>query len=199
MSDIRLTDSATMWALAHPTRLRLLGELRARGPATVGRLATRTGQAVGSVSYHLRTLAAHGLVTEAAGHARDRRERWWQAAHETTSFAPADVRGDPEGEAAMAALRRSIIHGYARGLERALDQERHLPPEWVAATGGGDELLHLTVEEAAELRAELEATAARWHARGAAGRPGAEPVWFIYQAVRREPTPSPAADGSTAP
>ncbi|WP_189171618.1 ArsR/SmtB family transcription factor [Pilimelia anulata] len=185
MNAIRVTDPEVMWALAHPTRLSLLGQLRTRGAATVGQLAAATGQAVGSVSYHLRALAAHGLVIEAPDRARDRRERWWQAAHATTDFEPADVRGDAAGEAAMLALRRSIIQTYARGLEAALEYERELPPEWLAAQAGGDDLVHLTAGEAAELRAELEELVGRWAARGAAARPGTEPVWLIYQAVRR--------------
>ena len=32
----RVSDPRAMRALAHPTRLRLLGELRLRGPQTVG-------------------------------------------------------------------------------------------------------------------------------------------------------------------
>lgn len=184
MSTIRVTDPVVLRALAHPTRLRLLGELRTHGPATVGQLAARTGQAVGSVSYHLRALAAHGLVAEVPERARDRRERWWAAAHRTTTVDPADVAGDAAGEAALAGLRRAILKGYARGLEAALDAEPGLPAQWVAANASGDELLHLTVEEAATLRTELEELVARWTARATAGRPDARPVWLIYHAVR---------------
>lgn len=60
-----LTDPRAMRALAHPTRLRLLGELRVRGPRTVGMLSDAIDEAVGSVSYHLGKLAEHGFVEEA--------------------------------------------------------------------------------------------------------------------------------------
>ena len=63
-----------MRALAHPTRLRLLGELRVRGPQTVGMLSDIVDDAVGSVSYHVSKLAEHGFVVEAPELARNRRE-----------------------------------------------------------------------------------------------------------------------------
>lgn len=72
-------DAAVLKALGHPVRLRLLDELIATGPATVGMLALRTDEAVGSVSHHLRSLADAGLVHVAPELARNRRERWWRA------------------------------------------------------------------------------------------------------------------------
>ncbi|MFD6716591.1 helix-turn-helix domain-containing protein, partial [Micromonospora chalcea] len=106
----RVSDPRAMRALAHPTRLRLLGELRLRGPQTVGMLSERTGEAVGSVSYHVGKLAEHGFVTEAPDLARDRRERWWGGGPAPPprgaggrGGAPAGRRGGhPEAAAALA-------------------------------------------------------------------------------------------------
>ena len=45
-----------LMAFHHPTRRWLAELLWVEGPATVGRLAARTGLAVGSVSHHLKPL-----------------------------------------------------------------------------------------------------------------------------------------------
>lgn len=74
-------------ALAHPMRRHILAVLRADGPATAGLLAARTGQAVGNISHHLRTLGACGLIEEAPELARDARERWWRPATGHAPFA----------------------------------------------------------------------------------------------------------------
>src|SRR6478609_3560973 len=51
-------------ALAHPTRLTMLGMLRIDGPATATSLATRLGINTGQTSYHLRQLAHYGFVVD---------------------------------------------------------------------------------------------------------------------------------------
>ena len=180
-----LEGTASLRALAHPLRLRLLGELRARGPLTVGRLCELLGEAPGSVSYHVSRLAAAGLVEQVPDLARDRRERWWRAVHDTTSWEPPDAREDPEGAAAERDLRRGVHEVLAAERARALAAEADLPPEWVAAAVEGDDLLHLTAAELAELRAELEELAARWERRSDPDRPGTAATWLIYAAFRR--------------
>lgn len=182
---LHLTDPRAMRALAHPLRLRLLGELRMSGPATVGRLSEVVDEAPGNVSYHLATLARHGFVVEVPERARDRRERWWAAAHDVTSWEPVDALADPEQRAASHVLRRAILQRYAQALEGYLDAEPQLDPAWVRGTASGDSFLHLTAGELQELRAELEALAARWDARSNPDRDGAAPVSFIYHAFRR--------------
>ena len=57
-------DSVRLRTLAHPARARLLGLLRIEGPATATALAQRLGTNSGQTSYHLRQLAAVGLVVE---------------------------------------------------------------------------------------------------------------------------------------
>ena len=182
---IRLTDPAAMRAMAHPLRLRLLGELRVSGPQTVGMLSEAVDEAPGNVSYHLATLARHGFVVEVPERARDRRERWWAAAHDTTSWEPVDALDDPAKASASAALRRSILARYAQSLEAYLESEASLDREWVRGTSSSDSHLHLTATELQELRAELEALAARWDARSDPARKGAASVSLIYHAFRR--------------
>ncbi|MFF5174468.1 helix-turn-helix domain-containing protein [Micromonospora sp. NPDC000089] len=183
-STIRLTDPRAMRALAHPTRLRLLGELRARGPQTVGTLSDRLEEAVGSVSFHLGKLAEHGFVVEAPELARNRRERWWRAAHERTSWGPVQALDDPERRVASDLLRRAILERYVERLQTYFELEGTLGPEWVRGTGSSDSWLHLTSDELVEMRADLEALSARWRARSDPDRAGAETVTLMYFAFR---------------
>ena len=71
---------AGLKALSHPVRLRMLGLLRAEGPATATALAARLGLNSGATSYHLRQLAAHGFVEDDASRGNGR-DPWWRAAH----------------------------------------------------------------------------------------------------------------------
>ncbi len=183
--DLHLTDPRAMRALAHPTRLRLLGELRVRGPQSVGMLSQIVDEAPGSVSYHLGTLESYGFVEQAPEHARDRRERWWRAAHARTTWEPLEALEDPERRAASDSLRRAILRRYLEGLEAYLEAEPTLGPEWVRSTASSDAILALTSDELAELRDDLEALAAKWEGRSDAARPDARPVTLIYHAFRR--------------
>ena len=183
--EIRLTDPSAMRALSHPLRLRLLGELRVRGPQSVGMLAHAVGEAAGSVSHHVGVLARHGFVEPAPELARDRRERWWRAAHDRTVWEPLDALADPERRAASDVLRRAILRRYLEALEGYLDLEPTLDPEWVRGTASSDSHLHLTPQELQELRAELEALAERWQGRSDPDREAAAPALLIYHAFRR--------------
>ncbi|MGX6601800.1 helix-turn-helix domain-containing protein [Micromonosporaceae bacterium Da 78-11] len=184
-STLHLRDPGAMRALAHPTRLRLLAELRRRGPQSVGTLSGILDEAVGSVSYHLGKLARHGFVVEAPECARSRRERWWRAAHEHTSTNPLEALENPERKAASDQLRRTVWQHYSALLEAYLEAEPSFAPEWVRGTTSSDVALRLTSAELVELRGELEALTARWAVRSAADRVGAEDIALIYHAIRR--------------
>ena len=183
-----LTDAASMRALAHPTRLRLLGLLRQRGPQTAAQLGDVVDEAPGTVSYHLSKLAASDLIQAADPQSADRRERWWQATALLTSWEPADLLDDPERLSASAALEKSIVQANAARYTQYVDEMPALPREWVAAAAGGDRAIRLTVTELAALRAELESVVDRWVDVGDAHDPadddGAETVVLAYQAYR---------------
>jgi DNA-binding transcriptional ArsR family regulator len=183
---VRLTDPRAMRALAHPLRLRLLGELRVRGPQSVGMLCDLLDEAPGSISYHVGKLAEFGFVEEAPELARDRRERWWRSAHKITSWEPLENLQNPEQRAALGALRRAVLQRYVEGLEEYLEAEPSLPAEWVGAAVSSDVFLHLTSDELVELRSELEALAGRWQQRSNPDRDGARPVTVIYHAFPRQ-------------
>ena len=182
-----LADAASMRALAHPTRLRLLGLLRERGPQTAAQLGDVVDEAPGTVSYHLSKLAASDLIRAADPQSADRRERWWQATAPLTSWEPADLLDDPGRLSASAALEKSIVQANAARYLQYVDARPALPREWVAAAAGGDRVVRLTVTELAALRAELESLVDRWVDVGAAhgsGADGAETVVLAYSAYR---------------
>ena len=182
---VRLSDPRSMRALAHPLRLRLLSELRMHGPQTVGLLCELVDEAPGSVSYHLGKLAEFGFVEPVPELARDRRERWWRAAHHGTSWEPLDMLDDPELRAAGDVLRRAILHRYMGLLDEYVEAEPTMDRDWVGAANSSDVFLHLTSGELAELSAELDALAERWQARSDPERDGARTVSLIYHAFRR--------------
>ncbi|MEE3921757.1 hypothetical protein V2I01_36325 [Micromonospora sp. BRA006-A] len=161
-------------------------------------LSERTGEAIGSVSYHVGKLAEHGFVAEAPELARDRRERWWRAAHATTDWDPLELLDDPERRLAGNMPRQAAMQRYVDRYQAYLDSEASLDPAWVRGTTSSDMVLRLTPEELVELRDEPSALGRRRQERGAPGRSGAEMVTLIWQAYRGRSDPRPPAPDRTA-
>ncbi|ONK14538.1 helix-turn-helix domain-containing protein [Streptomyces sp. MP131-18] len=139
-------------SLAHPVRVRLLGLLRRHGPATATGLARDTGLTSGATSYHLRRLAAAGLVEEAddRGNAR---ERWWRSTYRATHLHDARPAGHEPG--AAPARLRAVAAAHAVRVQQTVGELEALPVEWRQVVDLGDVPLLLTPEEAGRLRAEL--------------------------------------------
>lgn len=182
---MHVTDPAALRALAHPLRLQIIGTLRSAGPRSVSALSELLDVATGSISYHLGTLERHGFVEEAPDLARDGRERWWRATADLTTFDPGELQDDPEQRIAGRAMRQSIVQQYTADHLAYLEVEETLGREWVAAATLGDDHAWLTPSELRELSDELEALAARWHARSDSTRPQARAVRVIYSAFPR--------------
>jgi DNA-binding transcriptional ArsR family regulator len=159
MSGDKIDLSATsLRGIAHPLRVRMLGVLREHGPATATLLAERLGQSTGATSYHLRQLAAYGFVEEDPERGTGR-ERWWRAAHRTTSLDMDAVRAAPaEAEAYM----RSVAAVYAERVDRWLGESAAQPEQWRQVGTLSDTSLRLTPAEAQELHAELFALLGRY-------------------------------------
>ena len=178
-----------MRVLAHPTRLRLLGLLRERGPQTAAQLGDVVDEAPGTISYHLGKLASIALIEHAAAQSADQRERWWKATTLLTTWQPADLLEDPDKLAASSTLQKAIAQAYAARFTEYIDAAPTLSREWVAAGASSDRSLRLTVDELNTMRAELEVLVDRWLDTSAthdtATADGAEPVVLVYQAYRR--------------
>lgn len=175
---VTLTDPRALRALAHPTRLRLLGLLRREGPLTATRAGELIGESSGTCSFHLRQLQRYGLVEPAAGGVG--REKPWQATSLFTSWswdAPSD-----EGVAAAQALSRVIAEQYAERVLQWVDEMPSEPASWRRAGEIGDTLLYLTAPELNRLHRQLQDIAEPYVSRlsDPSLRPkGSRPVAFL--------------------
>ena len=150
----QVTDPSDLKAVAHPLRVRLLGLLRQDGPATATELARRLGTESGSTSYHLRILARHGFVAEAAAEAAPRRhprERRWQAVHLTTGWSNTGLAATDAGRQAAAMMRRRQVEVLIGDVERFESELDRLAPAWVEAAGIGDLPVRLSPASLTEL------------------------------------------------
>jgi predicted transcriptional regulator len=149
----RLTDPKALRAVAHPTRLALLGLLRSEGPLTATRAGELLGESSASCSFHLRQLAKYGLVVEAGG--GQGRQRPWKATALFTSVP--EIADSPELEAASDLFRSVVAESYFEKTMRWLDARPDEPEQWQRAAHFGDTLLYLTAAELAELGEQLHA------------------------------------------
>ncbi|MGW1226290.1 ArsR/SmtB family transcription factor [Streptomyces sp. NPDC002530] len=185
--DVRL-DTARLRVLAHPMRLNVLALLRLHGPATATRVAEALDITPGSASYHLRRLAAGGLIAEVPERGAGR-ERWWRAVHRQSVHDPAV---EPvEQRAAGRAYAQAVALAAAERLRRAAEEVPALPPEWYAAGVYADFALRLAPDEVERLSAELFAVVDRYRRDPADAPPGAAPVTLQMQAFPAPGTEAP--------
>ena len=135
-------------ALAHPTRLKMLGMLRIDGPATATTLATRLGINTGQTSYHLRQLAQHGFVVDDEERGNGR-ERWWKAAHQSTITG--DMPERPEDREALDAYMQTVAVIYTQQLQAAVEEGPWLPQRWREASTLSDYHVRVTATHARDL------------------------------------------------
>jgi DNA-binding transcriptional ArsR family regulator len=160
-----ITDSRVIAAMTHPVRRRLLSVLKLDGPSTVSVLAQQTGQAVGSISHHLKALAGAGLVEEVPELARDRREHWWRRTTPAIRWTTKDFADDPASEAiARAAVSLNLEYqiSHVRQWDASTEEEKALWPHGPFST---DTWMRLSDAELVELREELVDVMVRWEAR----------------------------------
>jgi predicted ArsR family transcriptional regulator len=160
-ASVARLDSKRLRVLAHPLRMRLLGLLRFDGPATATALARRLGTNSGQTSYHLRQLADVGLVEDVAERGSGR-ERWWQAAHRSTSWSSVDFRDDPDDRAADDWLAGHVARTHARWMQNWLDARPEWSAEWLEAADQSDFNLRLTPERARALASQLHEVIERY-------------------------------------
>ena len=137
--------------------MRLLGLLRER-PATATQLAVRTGRSSGATSYHLRQLAAYGFVEEEP--AARRRPRAL-VARRARRHAPRHGARRPRRRAVRDAFLRAVALRHGQATLDAVDAlatlEVDVGPGWHAGSTISDMALRLTLDEARELIAKLDA------------------------------------------
>jgi predicted ArsR family transcriptional regulator len=150
---VTLTDPRALRALAHPTRMKLVGLLRRHGPITATQAGALLGEVPASASFHLRQLAKYGLVEEAPG--GKGRERPWQATARFTSWS--GVGGGPQMQAAAQLLSSVVADRYHEMFIEWLEQRSEEPIEWQEAAHQSDFPLYVTAEELRDLGERLVA------------------------------------------
>ncbi|MFE0425134.1 helix-turn-helix domain-containing protein [Streptomyces sp. NPDC058953] len=151
--------TAALRVLAHPARIHLLGLLRREGPSTATRIGEAMGITPGAASYHLRRLAAGGLIGEDSGRGVGR-ERWWRALHGRSLYDPAAATGE-QRDAGLAYTRAVAVAATER-LRAATEEIPYLPVPWAEVSTFADSELRLAPDDAARLRDELLGVIARY-------------------------------------
>ncbi len=186
-------DPTILRAIAHPVRNRILGELSAQGPLRAADLSQDLGVPANQASFHLRQLAKYGLVEEAVGEGRDRRDRVWRIVDEEGLDLDITAMEKEPGGAAAAAVFRSQAGSWAHLLvDAAYSASR---PDGVHRSIT-DQTLRLTVDEAKELTGELSGVLNAWVARTRGRDP--ERLTYSYLAML-QPLPAPAPAREPAP
>lgn len=186
-SHLRL-DPASVKALAHPLRSRLVGALRLGGPATATALARRLGTNSGATSYHLRKLAVVGLVVDTGE--GDRKSRVWAAATEMTRFVPSDFDDDEDAATAMGWLERDWLRHFTEKFGRWLDVRHSWPRAWGDTAGMNDTMVVVTPEQLSAMHAEIDQVVARYRRVGQ-GNPEAKRVatYIVFYPVDMDRAP----------
>lgn len=182
-------DDRQIRTLAHPLRVRLLGELRMSGPATATALAQRLGTNTGATSYHLRQLAEVGLVVEDAGRGTGR-QRFWRAVHEASAWRATDFDDDPDARAAADWIAGHQLRFLAEQAGQWFATQHDAPRQWREAATMSDALLTLTPARLRALNDEIwQLIVAYRRHETPAGQDGAEQVHvFLASFPRPEAT-----------
>lgn len=159
-----ITDAKALSAMANPFRSRMMDALKVDGPSTASALAARTGQAVGSVSHHLKVLSEAGLVVEVPELAKDRRERWWRLVDPGTRWSRADFASDTAAVTAAYAAEALTVQ---RQFERVQEWNANAAtvPVWDDAAFATQNWLRLSPDELREVAEEVVDVLVRWGQR----------------------------------
>ncbi|PCE14132.1 transcriptional regulator [Microbacterium sp. SZ1] len=159
--ESRSLDAGALKALAHPLRVRIFDLLSERGPQTASTLAALVGETSGSMSYHLRALAAHDLIREVEGRGTAR-ERWWERPKGRIDLPGPDDTMTPSDRASAQIVTSEFFRLRHETLMAYLNRsEAGIPEEWRDAGIVMTTYLDLTAEQMAELKAELTAVVDR--------------------------------------
>ncbi|WP_446213871.1 helix-turn-helix domain-containing protein [Micromonospora sp. IBSANI012] len=176
-------DHRQVRVLAHPLRIRLVGALRVKGPATATTLAELLNTNTGATSYHLRQLAEVGLVVEDPDRGTGR-QRWWRAAHDVTNWEPTDFDDDPDARAAIEWIQGDQVRLLVEHAERWFAVQHEWSPAWRDALGMGDIFMTIPPARLEALKEELWQVLERYHREAdvAAEDPQARPVQVFLAA-----------------
>ncbi|WP_328440354.1 helix-turn-helix domain-containing protein [Streptomyces sp. NBC_00444] len=173
----RVLDARSLRGLAHPLRMRLLGELRRNGPATASQLADKLSESSGATSYHLRQLAEYGFVEDAPEHGKGR-ERWWRAMHGGVELNETLLQDpDPAVRGAATFFMHEVATIHGQELSTFIGSAHEWSEKWYEGSDASDWTLRLTPELAVELIAKMHELVDNYRAQALPeGTPEAEQV-----------------------
>lgn len=161
-ADVSTELIEVLIALHHPTRRWLLELLSVEGPATVGRLAARTGLAVGSVSHHLKPLHQQGFIAPAPELAKDTRESWWKSTPRSITWSTDDFAPGSIGRRVADHAELENYRHQARAVQEWLKEMADAPRSWRRAAGSSDSLVEATAAQTADLHTRLAQVVREW-------------------------------------
>jgi len=151
-----------LMAFHHPTRRWLAEVLEIEGPATVGRLAARTGLAVGSVSHHLKALHRHGFIEPAPELARDTRESWWRSVRRPLTWSADDFAEGTGGRRIADAAEAENFRHQVRAVGQWLRHAHDVDADWRRAASSTDTVVQATRGQLADLAERLRDVTEQW-------------------------------------
>lgn len=187
----REVDLASLRALAHPLRVRIIDALTTHGAHTASGLAERLGESSGATSYHLRQLARHDFVREDPNRGTGR-ERWWEVS--TGLNMGVELMQTPAGKEATRIVMSEWLTLRVQRIQSFMASAGDLAPEWQDASVLASASLNLTADQAAELNERYTALIDEYAEKY--GRhhtePGGRPYQVQYYAF-------PVTDGDVTP
>jgi predicted ArsR family transcriptional regulator len=187
-------DPTVLRAIAHPVRNRILGELSAQGPLRAADLSAELGVPANQASFHLRQLAKYGLVEEAVGEGRDRRDRVWRLVDESGLNLDLGEMEKQPGGAAATAVFRSQSAAWAHALVDTAYAGSQTPAVQRTII---DQTVRLTQAEARELSQELSAVLQSWTDRNR-GRDPERRTYSILAILQPHPESGVGGGGDPA-
>jgi DNA-binding transcriptional ArsR family regulator len=149
-------------AFHHPTRRWLAELLEIEGPASVGRLAARTGLAVGSVSHHLKALHRHGFIEPAPDLARDSRESWWRSVRRPLSWSADEFEAGSAARRVADAAEAENFRHQVRAVADWLGRMNEVSAGWRRAASSTDTVVPATPGQLADLGERLRQLTEEW-------------------------------------
>jgi DNA-binding transcriptional ArsR family regulator len=183
-----------LMAFHHPTRRWLAELLELEGPASVGRLAARTGLAVGSVSHHLKALHRHGFIEPAPDLAHDTRESWWRFVRRPLSWSADEFEAGSAARRVAEAAEAENFRHQVRAVAHWLAHMHEVGADWRRAASSTDTIVPATRGQLEQLTERLRQVTEEWSSEcvaDRAGRPDAErlPVRVVLRAFPSGPVP----------
>jgi predicted ArsR family transcriptional regulator len=153
-----------LMAFHHPTRRWLAELLEIEGPASVGRLAARTGLAVGSVSHHLKPLHRHGFIEPAPDLAHDTRESWWRSVRRPLTWSADDFASGTGARRIADAAEAENFRHQVRAVGQWLTRAHEVDAAWRRVASSTDTVVPATRDQLEDLAERMRELITTWSA-----------------------------------